>query len=413
MNTQAASMKVKGIDELDIDLLHKQFELLAKADEAFKNHHKDLYEQNDDMEENQFLEELQGHQSAVSDVKQKLQVLVNRYEAHELIGSMEEALEAMERSSGRPYSSSRETELERVERLVWDFRTASSKKGAIEDPDLKVLRYKAIDRLQVLQEEVETSWRAAKALDVREASPIKEISGSSKAPKTKFPTFDGSILKWRDFWELFSTLIKKYPTMDDTEKNLHLVQAMGDDEAKRNAEKAVALSNTYDEAVRRLKHIYERNRIVHTRHLTELWKKDCYSKKRKDLKRGLDRLQMHKRGLNQAKGYTADQMVAARFEELMDHELVSEWRKYTAKDVQPPTALQLEAFFEEQIDQAPDDPAELKDREARPKRRQSPRPSAKTVLHTQPSGADKCSVCAANHVIYSCPQFKDKTPQQR
>lgn len=242
VNTQAASMKVKGIKELDIELLHKQFELLTKADEAFKTHHEALYDQDEDMGEEQYFEELSEHQSAISDLKRKLQAQENCYEAHELTTSMEEALEAMERSSGNPYCSSRKDELERVERLVQDFRTARSKKGASEDYELRALRDQTIDRLQVLQQEVETSKRTAKALEAPEVAAIKGTPTSTMGLKLKLPIFDGSLLKWRDFWDLFSTLINKHTSMDDAEKRVHLVQSMGEAEAKHNATQAVALS---------------------------------------------------------------------------------------------------------------------------------------------------------------------------
>ena len=71
------------------------------------------------------------------------------------------------------------------------------------------------------------------------------------------PTFDGNIMKWRNFWSLFSTVLDKERGLKDSERCCHLVNAMSTPEAKEQAKSAVAYTSNYKEATERLRGIYE------------------------------------------------------------------------------------------------------------------------------------------------------------
>lgn len=274
------------VSKLDADAVHKQLEALVKANECFELYHQAIFEQEND-DEAQFMGDLREHQRNVLSHKRTLQGMINCSEAFELVDSMEEALEAMERSEGRSHCASHDTELERVVRLVQHFREARIKKGACDDPDLKSLRDQALDRLEAITQAHQASKQTPKPAEV---APIKEPQPISRGLKLQLPTFDGTIMGWRDFWDLFSSLIKRETSLDDTEKKCHLLNSMGTPDAKAAALKATAHATTYDEAVKTLKNIYEKKRVVHGQHYHEMCKPDSFGDIYEDVNRLWDRI---------------------------------------------------------------------------------------------------------------------------
>ena len=96
------------------------------------------------------------------------------------------------------------------------------------------------------------------------------------------PTFDGNIMmKWRDFWSLFSAVLDKERGLTDSEWCCHLINAMSTPEAKEQAKSAVAYTCNYKEATERLRGIYEQNRIVSSNHFKALFTTDTYDNSRK------------------------------------------------------------------------------------------------------------------------------------
>ena len=107
------------------------------------------------------------------------------------------------------------------------------------------------------------------------------------------PTFDGHIMKWRDFWSLFSAILDKERGLTDSERCSHLIIAMSTAEAKEQAKSAVAYTSNYMEATERLRGIYECNRVVSGNHFKVLFTTDTYDNNRKDLQRMKDKVEKH------------------------------------------------------------------------------------------------------------------------
>ena len=120
------------------------------------------------------------------------------------------------------------------------------------------------------------------------------------------PTFDGNIMKWLDFWSLFSAILDKERGLTDSERCCHLINAMSTAEAKEPAKSAVAYTSNYMEATERLRGIYERNRVVSGSHFKALFATDTYDNSRKNLQRMKDKVEKHIRGLKQAEGCRSD-----------------------------------------------------------------------------------------------------------
>ena len=174
-----------------------------------------------------------------------------------------------------------------------------------------------------------------------EDNSSRQPSGSDAKPemvtvkstlRLDLPTFDGNIMKWRDFWSLFSAILDKERGLTDSERCCHLINAMITAEAKKQAKSAVAYTSNYMEATERLRGIYERNRVVSGNHFKALFATDTYDNSRKDLQRMKDKVEKHIRGLKQAEGYSADQMVVMHQEQCMSSKLVTAWRHHTYKE---------------------------------------------------------------------------------
>ena len=62
--------------------------------------------------------------------------------------------------------------------------------------------------------------------------PLREdmkVSIRLKLPKFSVPTFDGDIMKWSNFWDLFSVAIHDKKELSDIEKLAYLRDALKDE----------------------------------------------------------------------------------------------------------------------------------------------------------------------------------------
>ena len=59
----------------------------------------------------------------------------------------------------------------------------------------------------------------------------------------KLPSFHGDLFKWRDFWALFDSRLKKEPGLTDVDKGCLMVEAMADFKA-RCGQKQLWLTHT-------------------------------------------------------------------------------------------------------------------------------------------------------------------------
>lgn len=323
------------IERLDVTLADKQLELLDKADEVFKAHHQAIYEADDDVGDQQHLDELSEHQTTVGPLREVLQGLRHRHEASVIVTELALTLDDMELSLEDGYSVTMDHDMDEAQSLSQRLRQARSKPEARECLHLKTASDQALRRLRAVQKTRET----ARAANTSEASDSPEVVTSRVTPhvvnslKLKLPTFDGTVLKWRDFWGLYSTLIEKETLLSEDEKKCHLIQAMGTPESKLHAEDAVAYTESYDEAVKRLKDIYELNRVLQAHHLADLFRSDLFKDDKRDMTRMMGRLEKNIRGIKLAKGYSLDQAIATYYEGLMSPTLVRSGERAVANSM--------------------------------------------------------------------------------
>lgn len=88
-----------------------------------------------------------------------------------------------------------------------------------------------------------------------------------KLPKLEVPTFDGNILNWQSFWEMFCVSIHNRPELSDSEKLIYLQTAVKDGQAKRSIEGLSRSGAHYSEAIESLRSQYDRPRLIHQTHV--------------------------------------------------------------------------------------------------------------------------------------------------
>ena len=121
----------------------------------------------------------------------------------------------------------------------------------------------------------------------------------------KLPKFHGDLLKWKDFWALFSSRLEKEPGLTDADKSCLLVEAMADSKAQQRSEATIAHNTCFEGAVKALKVYYEDNHLLFKHHYDEVHKLDSFKDTVEDLDHLENRIQTVIRGMESSNGYSA------------------------------------------------------------------------------------------------------------
>ena len=225
----------------------------------------------------------------------------------------------------------------------------------------------------------------------------------------KLLSFYGDLLKWRDFWALFDSRLKKEPGLTDADKECLLVEAIADSKARQWKEADLAHTDCFKRAVQALKKCYEDDRLLFTHHFDELSQQDTIKDSVEDLDLLEDRLRSVLRGISASNGYSADQMVVAITEKSLSSGLVCQWRQYIHEETRPPSLELFYSFLYRQRKSAPDHRLSS----LKPSKPKEAVPNKRAVLKMQESRCTldqhrvKCPFCELTHGIFSCTELRD------
>lgn len=268
---------------LDLEALQAQSEALETADEAFQQYHDEIFDQDEHLDETQYISENQQHHSSVSWVRLNIKMLKAKLTTFELLSELEDALSQLEINAKDGPLPSILTDLSTTKQLNQQFRKVTTHHSLVDDDLFREARKGISTRLQAAERLCERAVPPSIAADSAPAKPLRFISQNLKVD---LPQFDGTMLKWRDFWHLFSAVLSKHDHLDDHKKNCLLLKAMGSPEAREKAEAAIAYTSSYAEVSARLRENYELNRELHTHHLAELLLSDLNARTWKDCSTG-------------------------------------------------------------------------------------------------------------------------------
>lgn len=314
----------------------------------------------------------------------------------------------LEKTADRPCYPSREAELARADTLIAHFREARTKSGAKSVLSFKQVRDDAVERLLSLQRK----WHETKPVEVPPpAAPSSSAASAgtvTRLPKIDYPTFNGSLAKYRDWKDLFHKLLLRTPSLSDDEKKALLLKAMGTPETIDVATAAVHSSATYALTMCKMDDAYERSRLIFSQHLTELFQPDLIEYRRSHLERLQRRIQLQLRGLTRTDDFTAEQVVAVQLERYLAPSVLPHWRKHTRSIKVAPSVTHLLEFLQEHRDYAEDDSDLYAEADSPPTAGRGPTPThpeaARTPLTSQPA-PDKCVFCSAEHNLFVCAPF--------
>lgn len=128
----------------------------------------------------------------------------------------------LESATSMGYSPFMDAQFSRLDEDIVDFTKLISPSFVHDHEEISALRLLIRDRWQMLSQlradSVADKERTAIA-DKATAVSSKELRPLTQGLKVELPSFDGSILKWRGFSGLFSSVMKKNTQLNDDEKN--------------------------------------------------------------------------------------------------------------------------------------------------------------------------------------------------
>ena len=99
----------------------------------------------------------------------------------------------------------------------------------------------------------------------------------------QMPTFDGTIIGWKSFWNLFSSKIEREPDLSDADKSCLLLNAFVNPESKSLAQGAIGSTKTFEEALIIIRELFENNRILFRHHYECFHQAERFSCKVEDI----------------------------------------------------------------------------------------------------------------------------------
>ena len=113
------------------------------------------------------------------------------------------------------------------------------------------------------------------ALEIRKllhshSTPSTSDIQGVKLPKLDVPTFDGSLLNWKTFWEQFNVAVHVRTNLAESEKLAYLRHALKAGSAKSVIEGLSRSGEYYAEAISCLQARYDRPRLIHQAHVKKI-----------------------------------------------------------------------------------------------------------------------------------------------
>ena len=139
------------------------------------------------------------------------------------------------------------------------------------------------------------------------------------------PTFDGTTIGWKSFWNLFSSKVERAPDLSDADKSCLLLNAFVNPESKSLAQGAIGSTKTFEEALIIIREHYENNRILFRHHYESFHQAERFSCKVEDIVKLKTEITTAARGMEEAKGFTAGNMMVEAAMDMIDKHLIHNW----------------------------------------------------------------------------------------
>ena len=237
-------------------------------------------------------------------------------------------------------------------------------------------------------------------------------SSGVKLPKLDVPTFDGSLLNWKTFWEQFAVSVHLRSNLTDAEKLVYLRHALKDGSAKSVVEGLSRSGDHYDEAITCLKTRYDRPRLIHQAHVRKIIEiPNLKDGSGKELRRLHDTAQQHLRALKALGHDPPGSFITSLLELKLDINTMFEWQWHSQESTDVPHFKHLLEFVSLRAQASEASVSDLGKKNPRsdgPSSKKSfvpTKPVASFTASAELSG--NCILCkSVKHPLYSCLKFK-------
>ncbi len=242
------------------------------------------------------------------------------------------------------------------------------------------------------------------------SSPSVRDSTGVKLPKLDVPTFDGSLLGWKSFWEQFSISVHDRTSLTHSEKLVYLQQALKGGPAKSTIEGLSRTGDHYDEAVQSLKIRYDRPRLIHQAHVRVILETPSLKDgSGRELRRLHDAVQQHLRALKSMGYEPSGPFVTSILELKLDQTTLFEWQKHSQSSASVPHYQDLLDFINLRA-QASETSVKQHKSDSHMSKRTPPGGKLPSFTSVSDSTITSCTICKTEkHPLYACTRFRSLT----
>ena len=257
------------------------------------------------------------------------------------------------------------------------------------------------------------SLRIKRLLQEQAISELKPPPiGGVKLPKIEVPTFDGTMLNWRSFWDQFCAAVHDKVQLTDADKLAYLRHAIKDSPARHTIEGLTQTSDSYAEAIACLQRRYDRPRLIHRAHVRAILDvaplKDGNGK---EIRRLHDVANQHLRALNVMGYEPSGPFVTSILELKLDQTTLFEWQRHSQETDKVPDYDQLLNFLDLRANAS--EHANVKLERRNPSAVTDKRPSQPRLSYAADADGTCVACKAGRHPLYTCQKFRTLPHEQK
>ena len=214
----------------------------------------------------------------------------------------------------------------------------------MDDEDEELIKRERRLRKEILDKDLKLKQLLHKS--PTHGTPPTSEKGGLKLPKLDVPTFDGSVILWRAFWEQFQISVHDQKSLSNSEKLVYLKHALKDGAARQVVEGLSRSGDQYAEAVACLQGRYDRPRLIHQAHVRAILEAPSLKDgDGRELRRLHDVVNQHLRALRSMDYEPSGPFITSMLELKLDANTKFEWQKFSQDTTDVPHYRDLLEFI--------------------------------------------------------------------
>ena len=214
----------------------------------------------------------------------------------------------------------------------------------MDDEDEELIKRERQLRKEILDKDLKLKQLLHKS--PTHGTPPTSEKGGLKLPKLDVPTFNGSVILWRAFWEQFQISVHDQKSLSNSEKLVYLKHALKDGAARQVVEGLSRSGDQYAEAIACLQGRYDRPRLIHQAHVRAILEAPSLKDgDGRELRRLHDVVNQHLRALRSMDYEPSGPFITSMLELKLDANTKFEWQKFSQDTTDVPHYRDLLEFI--------------------------------------------------------------------